>query len=401
MKKVLLSVITLTVLSIGSCKKDTKNNVAIPEKISCSDITADKTLTDRGDGIDYILDCVVSVYGRLTIAPGVIIQCKANSGFWVANSGSLSAVGTAAAPINFKAETEVPGFWKGIYFQSNNPLNELNYCTVEYAGSNSFDGNADNKAAVRVSNTGKLKIANTKVWGSGSYGLLVSGIISAKDNPISSFTNNEFSGNYLPLSIIAPVISSLDGVGSKYVGNTINKIEVRGGVLTGNHTWQKIAIPYLIKNTVYVGDGSTNDGNLIINPGVLLQFAGDQGLGIGDFATGSSLKIVGTATERITLTGETPLAGSWKGIAFQSNSPINEIAYTDISFGGSSSFTGNPSRKANINGGAYSAGTFKISNATVSNSAAFGIYITAPSANVDTTNNVTFSANASGNYKKE
>lgn len=400
MKKISLFTILLSILIIGSCKKDSKNNVAIPEKISCTDITTEKTLTDRGDGVDYILDCVVSIYGRLTIAPGVVIQCKANSGFWVANSGSLSAVGTAAAPINFKAETEVPGFWKGIYFQSNNPLNELNYCTIEYAGSSSFDGNADNKAGVRVSANGKLKITNSKVYGSASNGLLVDGIDAERNNPISSFSNNEFTGNNFPLSIIAPVINSLDGMGSKYLGNTKNKILVRGGVLVNDHLWKKTPIPYLINNTVKVGDYG-DAANLVINPGVTIQFGSDQGLTTGEYSSGSSLKIVGTPTERITLTGETPVAGSWKGIAFQSNSPINEIAYTDISYGGSSSFTGATNRLANINAGAYSAGTFKISYSSVTNSAAYGIYVTMPSANIDTTNNVTFSNNASGNYKKE
>lgn len=400
MKKLFLIIAALPVLMIGSCKKKEDKKVAVPEKISCNNISTDKTLSDRGEGIDYILDCVVTITGKLTISPGVVIQCKANSGFWVQGSGSLIAAGTAASPINFKAETEVPGLWKGIYFQSNNPLNELNYCTVEYAGSSSFDGNQDNKAAVRVSANGKLRITNTKVFGSGSDGLLVTGLTSERNNPIAAFSNNEFLGNNYPLSIIAPVINSLDGTGSKYSGNSKDKILVKGGVLVNDHTWKKTAVPYLIQNTVSVGDYG-DFGNLVINPGVVIQFAGDQGLTTGDYSSGSSLKIVGTSTERITLKGETPIPGAWKGIAFQSNSPNNEIAYTDISFGGSSSFSGATNRLANIHAGAYSAGSFKISNSSVTNSAAYGIYVTMPSPNIDTTNNVTFSNNASGNYKKE
>jgi len=401
MKKILLTLLVPSLLGIGACKKDTTTTAIEPEAISCSDITANKVLKDRGEGIDYTLDCVVSVFAQLTIEPGVVIQCGANAGFWVNSGGALVAVGTAAKPINFKSKAATPGLWKGIYFQSNSPLNELNNCTVENAGSASVDGDLSSKAAVRVSATGKLKLTNTKIIGSGYDGLLIDGIVSEQNNPIAAFSNNEFTGNAnYPISTLATVLNSLDGAGSQYQGNTQNKILVRGGVLVGTHVWKKLAVPYIVKNTVVVGDYG-NAGDLTIQPGVVVQFALDQGLTIGDYANSSSLKIIGTATERIVLTGESLLPGAWKGIAFQSNSPLNEIRYADISYAGASSFTGNTSQKGNVVAGAYSAGTFKISYSTISGSAAYGIYVTMPSANIDTTNQVTFSSNASGNYYKE
>jgi hypothetical protein len=395
------AIFILMTVFLSACKKKDTAPDNLPVNISCSDISSATTWVDRGDGIDYILPCVISVKAQLTIEPGVTIQVKSGAGILVETTGSLVAVGTSSKEIIFKSEEDVAGVWKGIYIKSNNVLNELNYCRISNGGSASFDGNTTKLANVRVALNAKLKIQNSTISKSAKDGLLVDGLDSDALNPITAFANNTFTGNLnYPISALGSIGNVLDGTGSTYTGNTYNKVLLRGGRLYGAHTWKKMNVPYLIQSIVSVGY-YTDNGNLTIEPGVTVQFAGDAGLCTGDYSTGSWLKANGTSANRITFTGETAAPGAWKGIAFQSNSSNNQISYADISYGGSSSYTGATQKKANLHGGAWSNGTFTISNATISNSGAWGIWVTLGSPSITVPGSVTYSGNASGNYYQE
>ena len=382
---------------LSACRPD---NSAIPT-ISCDDVVSETTWTDRGDGIDYVVNCVIAVNAKLSIEPGVTIQFGPGAGIVIETSGSLSAVGTASNPIVLKSENDVTGVWKGLYFKSNNVLNELNYCTVSNAGASSFDGNITKLANLRVALSAKLKLQNSVITKSAKDGLLVDGLDSDELNPITLFSNNQFIANQnFPISALGSIAHVLDGTGSLFAGNTYNKVLLRGGRLFGTHIWKKMNVPYLVQSIVSVGY-YTDNGNLTIEPGVTVQFAADAGLCTGDYSTGSWLKANGTLGERITFAGETSSAGAWKGIAFQSLSSNNQISYADISDGGSSSYTGATQKRANLHGGAWSAGTFTIANSSVTNSEAWGIWVTLGSPAISVPGSVTYSGNVSGNYYSE
>ena len=88
-----------------SCRKDEEEipePSPIDQNISCTEITSPTTWADRGDGIDYILNCDLSVSSKLTIAPGVIIQCANNASITIESNGAIVALGNAIAPIIFK-----------------------------------------------------------------------------------------------------------------------------------------------------------------------------------------------------------------------------------------------------------------------------------------------------------
>jgi hypothetical protein len=388
-------------LFISSCKKDKDNDITNAQKISCASINTETVWVDRGDGIDYILECVLEVNAKLSIEPGVVIQCKNGSGIRVNSGGALRAVGTAAKKIELKGDIDAAGVWKGLYFLSNNVENELNYCVISNGGSSSFDGNASRKANIRVSNNAQLKLRNSTIAKSAFDGLYVDGLSMDANNPVTVCEANKFLNNQnYPISTIAPLAEKLDGTGTEFSGNSKNKVLLRAGRLYGAHTWKKLSVPYLIEGIVLVGYYSDN-GNLTIQPGTVVEFAGDAGLATGEYSTGSWLKIVGTASEKIILTGETTQPGAWKGVAFQSLHPNNAISYADILYGGSSSYTGNPNIKRNIIAGSWSAGSFTIDNATVGHSKAWGIYVTLSSPNITVPPSVTYVNNASGNYYKE
>lgn len=392
-----LIIFLLMTVFISACRRDSNTDIPV---ISCSDINSDVVWKDRGDGIDYILNCVVTVNAKLTIEPGVNIQVKSGAGILVETGGSIVAVGTETKNIIFKDPNDAAGVWKGIYIKSNNVLNELKYCIVSNGGASSFDGNTTKLANIRLALNSKLKLHYTTVAKSAKDGLLIDGLDGDETCPVTYFKANAFIGNLnYPISAIASLGKLLDAE-TTYTGNTYNKILFRGGRLYGSHIWLKQSVPYLIQSIVSVGYYSDN-GNLTIKPGTVIQFAGDAGLCTGDYSTDSWLNIEGSASERVTLTGETAAPGAWKGIAFQSLSPNNAINYADISYGGSSSYTGATQKRANIHGGAWSAGTFSIANSTINNSAAWGIWINMASPNVTVPASVTYSGNASGNYYKE
>lgn len=393
-----LATVAIMTIFISACNPDTDNTTA---SIPCEDINTNQVWEDKGDGIDYILDCTILVNAKLTIEPGVNILVKSGAGIMVETGGTLVAAGTSTKEITFKAENDVAGVWRGIYVKSNDVQNELTYCNISNGGGASFDGNTTKLANVRVGINAKLKLLNCVVAKSAKDGLLVDGFDSDNLNPITAFSSNTFNGNQnYPISAIASVGNVLDGTGSTYTGNTYNKVLFRGGRMYGAHTWKKMNVPYLIQNIASAG--YYNDfGSLTIEPGVNIQFAGDAGLCTGDYSTGSWLSIVGTSTERITLTGETLSPGAWKGVAFQSTSPNNRVSYADISYGGSSSYTGATQKKANLHAGAWSNGTFTIDNTSITNSEAWGIWVTLGSPAITVPGSVVYSSNASGNYYAE
>jgi len=392
------SAITALALVTSSCRRDEEES--IDPNIPCTEINTATVWEDRGEGIDYILNCDLVVSAKLTIAPGVVIQCANNSSITIENNGSLVAAGTVSAPIVFQGSTAQAGVWQGLYIKSNSPENELSYCTISHAGSGSFDG-SDVKAAIRLRQTSLVKILNSTISKSARDGIYIEGLDTDSQNPISVYASNSISecARY-PLNILGATVNVLDGISSTYTANANQYIHIRGGRLYGDHIWKKSSIPYHVEEVVSAGYSSGN-GNLTLNPGVTINFAGGAGLCSGDFSSGSWLRIVGTAAERITLTGETALAGAWKGIAFQSTLPQNAIQFADISFGGGGSFTGNTSQKANIRAGSWSAGSFTIADATVSGSVAYGIYATMSSPEITLPGSVVFSNNASGNYFHE
>ena len=392
-------VFLIMTIFLSACRRDTDTTTPL---ISCTDINSDVVWTDRGDGVDYILNCVVSVNAKLTIDPGVTIQVKSGGGIIVETTGSFLAQGSSVENIIFKGEQDVAGVWKGIYIKSNNVLNEINYCQISNGGSSSFDGNLTKVASIRVALTAQLILQNSTISKSGKDGLLVDGFDTDELNPITLFANNSFVENLnYPISALGAIATELDGDSSTYVGNSKNKILLRGGRLFGTHNWKKMNVPYLIESVVSVGY-YTNDGNLTLDPGVTVQFAADAGLCTGDYSTGSWMRIEGSSpTNIITLTGETASPGSWKGIAFQSLSVNNRISQTIVSYGGSSSYTGNTSQRGNIMAGAWSAGNFTIDNSNVTNSSGYGVYATLPSPAITLPSSMFFSGNASGNYYHE
>ncbi|HQP02902.1 MAG TPA: hypothetical protein PK337_11450 [Bacteroidia bacterium] len=393
--KILAAILLALSFIQSSCKKKDDDDPQ-PITLDCADITANRVLTDivpTAGAVDYIVPCDIGIDADLTISQGVVIQFAANTGFIINNTGSLNAIGTADLPIVFRGASDVAGFWKGLFFNSNNVLNQLSHVTITGAGSNSFNGN-DVVANIRVYQTAQLGISNCSINKSGRDGIYTDGTASNDLNPITSFGANSFNNNTAyPLNISAPVSGMMDEA-SLFSGNGNNKILIRGGEINTAVKWRKTQVPFLVSGDViispYVGTGS-----VYIESGSTIQFAAESSLGVGEYSTGS-LKIIGTATQRITLTGEVESPGSWQGIGFQSTNVLNEIAFTDISYGGCCSFSGSSGDVGNVVVGAFSAGFVKISNTSVNFSQQCGIKVKSPASSINNAGGITYNGNAAG-----
>lgn len=285
----------------------------------------------------------IEVNAALTIQPGVTVVFCASNGLEVTSSGSIKAIGTAAAPIVFEGETSSPGYWSGIYIGSNNPNNHFEYVTVKDAGSYWFWEFAN----IYVADLAKLTLVNSTVSNSEKYGVFM-----ADGATFPAFSNNTFSNNTLAgLNISAKQAGSLDGASNYNSGNGEDFINVRGSTLNTNTTWNATTTPYLI-----VGEVSVSAG-LILNAGVNILMEANSDIEIEE---SGYFTAVGTAVNPISIQGRFSSAGYWEAIYIQSNNPNNKMAHVTLKDGGSYWFYD----YATVNVG----GRLEMDNCSISNS---------------------------------
>ncbi len=304
------------------------------------DITADTTWAATPADCDILVTKEIKVMANLTIAAGARVCFQADTGLMIAKTGSLHAVGTMAARITLTGTSATPGYWKGVALLSNNSANALHFVDVSYAGSNTtfccgfVTNGEDVKAAVVVGDEGTgalVSIQNSTLRDSGAMGVFAFG-----GSRLTGFATNLFSNNAgAPLALSLAAVEDLD-VASVYSGgaavNGKNVVRVLHFTdVTSAVTMKKLDVPY------GMSEGAANQvfnigAALTINEGARLEFEANSGLLIA--ATGQ-LTVAGTSGDHVVLTGRSPTAGFWKGVATLSG--INTMSYTDITFGGNDS----------------------------------------------------------------
>jgi hypothetical protein len=141
--------------------------------------------------IPYLITDRTFVDAALTVAAGTTIQFLQDASLVVDQTGSLTAVGTAAAPIVFTAVSgeETAGFWKGIEIGSASTANQMDNVAIRYAGAGTWYGGGDASGAIHVNN-GTLSISNSEIADITGWGIDISSaqaMLSACDNV--TFTN--------------------------------------------------------------------------------------------------------------------------------------------------------------------------------------------------------------------
>jgi len=122
---------------------------------------------------------------------------------------------------------------------------------------------------------------------------------------------------------------------------------------------------YLITSFIQVKAG------LRIEPGVVIAFEAGQGM---EVMLSAYLKAIGTADDSIYFTGKEKQKGYWRGIAINSPSAENELAYTQINYGGGGELPGiSVGANLGVNGDDF--GYVKLRHSTISKSDAYGLYV--------------------------
>ena len=348
MKKINLApfyILLCFVIAVVGCKKDEDNpdggsggggGADQPIVLDCS-VSSDLTLMDHNpNGVDYILDCNLSVAADLKIEPGTIIQINDGRNINVTQNGSLAAVGTASKQIVFKGESGGSATWEYIIINSTSPKNRLDYVLIENAGNNNGWGSLRPETSA-VYLEGRLSMTNTTITGSDGINFTVTDVITES-------TLTDFSGNIFrdaashPIRVTPRVANNLDFASCTFSGNGASSIQIVEGVSSSRSdieedvVWQRAPLPYFVDVDIRVEESLTiESGNEII-------FASGTGIDVPS-NTGGFLKIDGTDANHVIMRGEVAVAGAWLGLDIKTNNPQNIFNYLDIADGGQRDLT--------------------------------------------------------------
>jgi hypothetical protein len=324
--------LAITLISFSffqSCKKEVVTPVAQTITLK-TNIVAAQTLKDLGTGIDYIVDGEIDIKGvTLSIEPGVSIQFTQNSSLRAIDFGAIKANGTSAQPILFTGAQNTKGFWKGLIFEStNNTDNQLEYCTVEYAG-NASAYSTTIKGAVLAGNFFSkpvlLSMKNVVLQNNANNGLYID-----DQATLSALNNCTFKGNDTPIKAMEEGVNSIDN-DNIFTGNTNDFVEwavYGGGNISTSTIARYLAVPYRFTSDVLtIAKGST----LTVAAGTKIQMAQNS-----EFSAynGGIINMEGTAAQPITFEGVQKTRGFWKGIVSYGAGSSVTMKYVNVNDGG-------------------------------------------------------------------
>lgn len=116
---------------------------------------------------DFLLE------SKLTIEAGTVIEFASGAMLRMEDpNGAINAVGTATNKITFKGASAGQGAWKGIYIDSDNVENRMDYCVIDGAGSED-DIWIGEKCNLYVGqyHKGYLNISNSTISNGGGYAI--------------------------------------------------------------------------------------------------------------------------------------------------------------------------------------------------------------------------------------
>lgn len=327
------------------------------------DITEDETWTSN---TLYRVMNTISVRNNaeLTIKAGTHVEFVEAAGLYISSSGKLTINGTPQDTVLLTGVDKVPGFWKGIGFDSSPTLHVISHAIIEYGGNASnHSGLSDGGNIALEENV--LKLTNTILRHSGRWGLY----IESAGSTLPDFSSNTFASNadgsaYVP----AKLTPYFDSASVFDDGDDATPSEVfvfDGGNLDEGGTISPLDVAYRIDDNTIFGISS----EVTISAGATMEFGEAAGMYV---TSAGKLTIDGQSGNNVLLTGVEKTAGYWKGIGFDSGSNSHVIRYATIEYGGNSNTHSGLNEPANI---AIEENQLELQNSTISHSGKWGLYV--------------------------
>ncbi|RAJ15991.1 PKD domain-containing protein [Arenibacter echinorum] len=323
---------------------------------------------DDPDKFDYLVTGDIHVSALLTIDPNVVIAFDENTAMYIDNPGAIITTAAASSFITFTGKNKLPGYWKGLIINSNNPLNKLDRVTIEYAGGAIAQGmEVATSLGIANEGPGHLNLVSSIIQHSATYAMAVE--VGAKWNT-ESF--NVYRNNKKIIRVPASqlgVVSSL----SEFHNNEVNVIEVIGDRIydTEETIWSNLYnstgdLKYIVEGKIEVVSG------LRILEGLELYMDRDSEINI---TSRGYLVALGSNQYPIKFRGKESLDGGyWKGISIMSNDMKNELDNVEIHNAGSEILDGLQYKTAIGLGGANEA-KLKLFSSKIVGSGGNGIYV--------------------------
>lgn len=162
-----------------------------------SDLTDESTWVELSGTARYHITGTMDLLAGLNLDPGVDIEIDEDQFFKVLENGYLSALGNSGNRITFNTSNEAGElYWGGLWFESADARNELDYVNVSYAGGAEMDLDnfQDPFTAVGGDELAKISITNSIIDNSDGSGVYWQGAGTINDIE-SGGANNAFNNN--------------------------------------------------------------------------------------------------------------------------------------------------------------------------------------------------------------
>jgi uncharacterized cupin superfamily protein len=325
----------------------------------------------RNQGANYVITRTLEIAAEggavLTLEPGTSLRFRPGTGLVVGGTdslgqGGLLAHGGIGNPVVFTSDSLLPsaGNWLGITLRPSCLPDsvEFDWSWVEYGGGNGLGSIFSDSVPIRLT--------NTTIRRSLGYGVHMShaGFRGFAGNGISEIEE-------YPVRIDPEFVRTLGE--SDLAGPPRPGVLVVSGRVSSSGTWGRYSYPYVIQGTVEVGD--TNHPILDLASGDSLIFLANARIRIGpDNLTGRDSGAL--TAERVVFTSAVPVPGAWKGIEFLNNTKgyLSHLRGCIVQYAGGDSL-----------GNILCQGSAPlITGDTITNSAAYGIYLSNSSLDKDT-----------------
>ena len=327
--------------------------------------------------VPYIVSSELDIDGNLTIEAGTQFKFDGNGSLSIGYYNATTFVadgGSSGTPVTFTSNATNPaaGSWKGIQFFGHTQNNsKMNFCIVDYAGSDSYYG------AVYINDNVSITFTNNTVRNSSSFGIYL-----GPNGGFQSFTNNTILNCTDHLIVISTKHLPDLGAPNVLTASAGKGINIFGSVQYANAViWKKQTADF------YISSGECDiDGYLTIEAGSKFLFAANSFFWFGYYAT-TNVTAVGTSSDNITFTSSAliPAPGDWRGLIFDNfTQATSSLSYCQFHYTG---LSGKPA--------IYTSVSFPVDNTTISdynstNAAEYKTGITVPSGSG---NNFTWVAN--------